>query len=62
MLALSEWDPSLWLMLAAGPLVALAALWKVAARRRDGLDSIHCPRLARRDRRRVRARLRRVVV
>ena len=62
MLALSECDQRLWLLLAVGLPVVLATLWRGATRRRDGLDAIHCPRLARRDRRRVRARLRRVVV
>lgn len=59
---LAGWSSSAMLAAAGGLVVAVGvAAYVLSARRRDGLDEIHRPRLPRGDRRRVRARLGKVV-
>jgi len=65
MLEMTGWSSSLAVTVAAGGAVALAMgllAWAVCARRPEGLDDIHRPRLTRDCRKRVRARLGKVVL
>lgn len=61
MLAMTGWSSSLLAVMAAAMVVVVVA-GGLLGRRRETLDDIHRPRLARGERRRVRARLGKVVL